>query len=585
MDRRLSTILAADIVGFSRDVGQNETRALDRLARLRTLVADQVEAENGRIFSTAGDGFMVEFPSPVGAVRAAHAIQLELKAPQMQRDIGFELRIGVHLADVVADGDDLLGDGVNIASRLEALADPGSVFLSRAVVECVKRVSYLKFEDLGEQRLKNISDPVSVFRIVGELERQSYETAGTAQEQLQDLKVQDLRDNAIVVVPFANASNNPDQDYFADGFTEDLITELSRFSDLMVISRNASLTLKGATMDAAELGGKFGARFCLEGSVRLLGPRVRISAYLVDAQTGQQIWADKDDCGIDALFDMQDKLVARIVASVALQVEELARGAARRKRPREMAAYDCLLRGMEFHRVGGVTQENALEALHWFDRALEIDPLYGQAHAWRACALATVSEWTGEDVWDELHRLGRRAVELDDTDAEIHRICGSLGLYSRDFDLALYHFNRALALNPNHAYIVGRMGEVHNFLGQGEKALEYQQRAKELDPFLPTYCRELEAVAHYVLGNDDACIRVARQISPKSRRAAVYSTAAAQRLGDRKTLLQEVDALLAIDPEFDPDAFVLTEFYKDRHYARQLASELKQALTVQFASA
>lgn len=578
MERRLSTIVAADVAGYSARMGSDENETIRRVSALTELMEANVAAHGGRVFSRAGDGFLSEFSSPVSAVRAAYELQQDLASPELTQTIGLEMRIGIHLADVVVDGDDLLGDGVNIASRIEAASSPGSVLVSSTVFDQVKRTAQLKFEHLGEKNFKNISDPVTVYGVLGELGSHSCATALVEGEQLPDLEEQQRQPNSVVVIPFKNVSNDADQDYFADGFTEDLITELSRFPDIFTISRNASFGLKGSNADARDLGKTLGVHYCLEGGIRKLGNRVRINSYLVNADTGDQVWTEKNDCDFDDLFDAQDELIAKIVSSVAGQIVRQVEASAKRKRPNDLEAYECVLRGLEFHRIGGVTEENANEALGWFDEAVKRDPQYGRAYAWRACALATVAEWTGKDVWNELVEMGRLAVELGETDAESHRIAGSLALYSKEFDKALFHFKRALELNPNHAFVVGRTGEVYNFLGDGKTALEYQKRAKNLDPFLPEYCRELEAIAYYVLGDYQRCYQVVDEFSRLSRRAAAYRAAAAVRINEPDKLQQAVKALLTTDPKFDPRQFVQTEFYKDDRMIDQLKSDLGQAI-------
>ncbi|WP_457938234.1 adenylate/guanylate cyclase domain-containing protein [Mesorhizobium sp. 10J20-29] len=578
MERRLSTIVAADVVGYSARMGQDEADTIRRVAALAELIAAKAAVHGGRIFSRAGDGFLSEFASPVSAVRAAYELQQELAAADMAETIGLELRIGIHLADVVVSGDDLLGDGVNIASRIETEASPGSVFVSSTVFDHVKHKAQLKFEHKGSRQLKNIAEPVSVYCVVGELGSHSFATALMESDHLAAIQGPQRQPNSVVVIPFKNINNDPEQEYFADGFTEDLITELSRFPDVFTISRNASFGLKGKSIDAREVGRTLGVQFCLEGGIRKLGDRVRINSYLVDAATGDQIWSEKHDCTYAELFDVQDELIAKIVSSVAGQIERRAEASARRKRPTDLEAYDCLMRGLELHRIGGVTRETAEQALYWFEQALEKDRNFGRAHAWRACALSTLAEWTGEDVWNDLLESGRLAVELDETDAESHRITGSLALYQRDFDRAHYHFNRALELNPNHAFIVGRMGELYNFLGDGQTALTYLQRAKRLDPFLPEYCRELEAVAHYVIGDHQNCYRVVGEFARPSRRSAAYRAAAAVHLDDTDRLRKARDALLTIDPAFDPARFVLTEYFRDKAISDQLEGDLTSAV-------
>lgn len=557
---------------------QDEADTIRRVSSIAGLLEAIALNHQGRVFSRAGDGFLLEFSSPVAAVRAAYEVQLKLADPGSKEEFGVELRIGLHLADVVVDGDDLLGDGVNVASRIEAEANPGSVLISSTVFEHVKRSAQLKFENRGERHLKNISEPVTVYSIVGELGSHSCATALIENDRLPVVPSPVRSSNSVVVMPFRNLSSDPDQEYFADGLTEDLITELSRFPDVLTISRNASFGLKAVTTNARELGKSLGVQFCLEGGVRKLGHRIRINAYLIDTTSGEQVWTERADCDFEDLFDVQDDLVAKIVSSVAGQIERRTEASARRKRPNDLEAYDCFTRGMACHRMGGVTRENAEQAVHWFDEALKRDPDYGRAYAWRACAVATVAEWTGEDVWEEVLEAGRRAVEFDETDAESHRIAGSLALYRRDFEQALFHFNRAIELNPSHAFMIGRMGEVHNFLGDGKTALEYQKRAKMLDPFLPEYCRELEAVAYYVLEDYEACCRVVGEFTRPTRRAAAYRAASATHLNSSERLHRAVRDLMALDPGFQPWQFVQTEFYKHQETARRLEAELKDAM-------
>jgi TolB-like protein len=579
MERRLVAIMAGDVVGYSARMGASEADTLVRLALVREVVGNRVEEKAGRIFSQAGDGYLAEFPSPVSAVRAGFDIQRDLASLRRSDGGVLELRIGVHLADVVVDGEDLLGDGVNIAARVEGEAAPGSVALTQAVFDQVKRTAQLTFEEIGDVALKNISEPVRLYRVVDEIENHSFITGTLAAPMEEQSNVPEAQDsNSIAVLPFANMSNDPEQDYLADGMTEDLIIGLSKFKDLFVVSRNASFAYRDRNVDPREVGKDLGVTYCLEGSVRKLGPRIRITGQLISTRNGEHVWADSHDCSLDDLFDVQDEIVGSIVSTVVGRMELDAAAAARRKKPKDMAAYDCVMRGLEFHRLGGVTQTQAEQAVAWFDRAIEKDPEYGRAHAWRACSLATLWEWTG----DQKHFNGclaanKRGLELDDNDAEGHRIAGSICIYMREFDRAAYHFQRALELNPNHAYIVGRTGELHVFLGEGEKALEIQQRAKKLDPFLPEYCRELEAVANYVLERYRETAAVVTQLPRLTRRAAAYNVAATVHLGGAEEIARAVEALLRIDPAFSIAKLLATEFYKDAIYKDRLSDDLTKA--------
>ena len=579
MERRLATIMAGDVVGYSAQMGASEADTLARLARVREIVGDRVVEKAGRIFSQAGDGFLAEFSSPVSAVRAGFDIQRDL-ASLRQHDGGvLELRIGIHLADVVVDGDDLLGDGVNIAARVEGQAPPGSVALTQAVFDQVKRTAQLTFEEIGEVALKNISEPFRLYRVVDELANHRYITGTLAAAEADRPDGPEAQDsNTIAVLPFANMSNDPEQDYLADGMSEDLITGLAKFKDLFVVSCNASFAYRDRNVDPRQVGRELGVSYCLEGSVRKLGPRIRITGQLISTKNGEHVWADRHDCSLDELFDVQDEIVGSIVSTVVGRMELDAAAAARRKKPKDMAAYDCVMRGLEYHRLGGVTQTQAEEAVAWFNRAVEKDPEYGRAHAWRACSLANLWEWTG----DQKHFNGclaasKRGLELDDNDAEGHRIAGSICLSMHEFDRASYHFQRALELNSNNAYIVGRTGELHVFLGEGEKALEMQRRAKKMDPFLPEYCRELEAMANYVLERYQETNAVVAQLPRLTRRAAAYNVAATVHLGGADEIARRVEALLRIDPEFAIAKFLAGEFYKDAVYKDRLTNDLAKA--------
>ena len=263
---------------------------------------------------------------------------------------------------------------------------------------------------------------------------------------------------------------------------------------------------------------------------------------------------------------------------MATRVETKTRDAAKQKRPADLRAYDFLLRGLELHRLGGVTQQSAEEALSWFDKATKADPNYARAYAWKSCAMATLArEWTHENVLDEALALAQHAVELDPEDSESHRILGSINLYLRHYDKAEFHFCRAVELNPNNAFIVGRTGELYNFLGDAEKALTFQRRAMQLDPLLPSYCRELEAAAYYVQGDFEKTARLVAQLPRLSRRAAAYWVAAVTHLDDEPLLKRARGELLAIDPEFSVASFTPFESYKDERCQKQLEADLKRA--------
>ena len=574
MDRRLAAILAADVVGYSRLIGAEEEATLARLEALRAIVGGRVAEAGGRVFSLAGDGIMAEFASPVAAVRCGFEIQRDLGQQNREAPIALELRIGVHLADVVISGDDLLGDGVNIAARIEGAAAPGSVTLSQAVFEQVKRTANLTFEDLGDHALKNIGESLRLFRVAGEQAIHSYASAApTAAASAPPPPDRP----SIAVLPFSNLSGDPEQDYFADGFCEDLITELARFKALFVVSRSACFAYRGRDVDLRQAGRDLGVAYCVQGSVRKLGGRVRITAQLCEAAGGEQLWADRFDCLLEELFDAQDELAARIVGTVADRVEADTTAAAKRKRPADLGAYDCLLHGLEHHRLGSVTLEHASEAVEWFDRAIAEDPGFGRAHAWRACAVANKGDWSDDEDWiEDCIASANRALELDANEGEVHRILGAVHLFQRNYEKAEFHFQRGMELNPNNAYIVAKSAEFYNYLGDGERSLELLARALRLDPFLPDYCRQEAVVAQYVLARHAEALAANAELARPTRRTAAYAAAAAARCPGRDAG-PAARELLRIDPDFRIKSFVRDEPFKDRRYRERLIADLTAA--------
>ena len=577
-ERRLSAVLAADVASYSRLMQLDEEHTIQTWWEYRQeLIDPEITRHAGRIVKLTGDGFLAEFTSATSAVNAAYNLQklIEHRARSQPEDKRMRFRMGINLGDIFSDDEDVYGDHVNIAARLEGIAEPGSVLISRSVFEQAKRASNLVFEDMGDQHLKNMSEPVRAYRILRETGNHSC-MVGDLSDDTSSVELP-VKPNSVVVLPFVNFSGDSDQEYFADGFTEDLITELSRFTDLTVLSRNASFSLKGQNLDAREIGRRFAVSYCLEGSVRKMGQRVRVTGQLIRASSGDHVWADKFDCLVDDLFDTQDDFARSIVAKVAGKVEQESINSFKKKMPENMEAYECLLRGLEHHRLGGVTKQSAFEAMRWIDLALEKDPDYGRAYAWRACAIGNRASWTGEDWWEEAISMSRRSLELDDTDPECHRIAGSLALYQRDFDRARYHFSRALEINPNHAYILGRMGELYLFLGEPEKALQYQQQAVRLDPGLPGYCRELEVIAYYLLGDYQKVVCVVAELPRKPRRCCAYAVAALTHFGDKDQLQRGIEELLACDPEFSVCEFMKTEFYWSGDLTAQIEGDLLSA--------
>jgi adenylate cyclase len=485
-ERRLAAVLAADMVGYSRLMEVDEAGTLARLKTHRIELIDPAIAKNrGRIIKTTGDGILVEFQSVADAVMCAADVQRRMLRRNLDvspaRSIQF--RIGINLGDVIVEDDDIFGDGVNVAARLEALAEPGGICVSGAVRDQVgDRLDDIAFEDIGDQSVKNIARPIRVFRI-------RLESAATAPEAMKDASVATTlsRKPSIAVLPLANMSGDPEQEFFADGLTEDIITELSRFRDLLVISRNSSFVHKGKAVKVQEVAREFGVDYVLEGSVRKAGDRIRVTVQLIDAATDLHIWAERYDRKLEDIFAIQDEMTCAIVATLPGRVEAATHDRAKRKQTGNMAAYECVLTAKVLHHRS-IREDNA-EAQRLLDRALALDPNYAHAHAWKGCVLGQM--WTYGWCADRDATLQQVVAELeialalDDNDSDVHRILAALSLTSNDHDKAAYHQERALALNPNYDLVVVQQGELLTWLGRPEEGIDWIRKAMRLNPYHP----------------------------------------------------------------------------------------------------
>jgi TolB-like protein/class 3 adenylate cyclase len=491
--RRLAAILAADVAGYSRLMGADEEGTLERLKALRRELLDPKIAEHhGRIVKTTGDGLLVEFASVVDAVRCAVAVQQAMpeRNTGVAADNRIELRIGINLGDVIVEGDDLYGDGVNIAARIEALTDAGGVLVSNTVHDHVRDRLPFVFEDLGEQQVKNIARPVRVYRVgprAGACPRQGTggpHAAGTA--AVQPAPALPLPDKpSIAVLPFANMSGDPEQEYFADGMVEEIITALSRIRWLFVIARNSSFTYKGEAVDVKQVGRELGVRYVLEGSVRKAGGRVRITGQLIDAANGAHLWADRFDGSLEDVFELQDQVAARVAGIIepTLQAAEIRRSS---ERPTDdLTAYDLYLRALPD--VTARERDRLDQAFTLLSRAIERDAHYGPALAQTAYYHYQLDfhGWTDDRVQNRLTSidLARQALRNapDDPEVLVHA-AHVLGYFDEDIDAAVALVDRALVLNPSYASGWYWSGVVRNWVGRPDLALEHFATFLRLSP-------------------------------------------------------------------------------------------------------
>jgi TolB-like protein/class 3 adenylate cyclase len=478
--RRLAAILAADVAGYSRLMGADEEGTHERLKALRReLVDPKIAAHKGRIVKTTGDGMLVEFASVVDAARCA--VEVQQAMPERNTDVGadsrIELRIGINLGDVIVETDDIYGDGVNIAARVEALADAGGVFVSNTVHDHVRDRLPFVFEDLGEQQVKNIARPVRVYRV--------REVGATTSPAMPTLPLPDKP--SIAVLPFANMSGDPEQEYFAEGMVEEIITALSRIRWLFVIARNSSFTYEGQVIDVKQVGRELGVRYVLEGSVRKAGGRLRITAQLIEAQTGAHLWADRFDGSLEAIFDLQDQVALSIAGVIepTLQAAEMRYSAERATS--DLTAYDLFLRARS---VASTYERGHLaEALDLLDQAIAREPRYGPALALAATYRVDLENFDWSDDREERENretaidFARRALRAAaDDPGVLGRAAMVLRRFGEDIDAALGLVDRALALNPSFAYAWYWSGWLRLFAGQADLAIQHFEASMRLNP-------------------------------------------------------------------------------------------------------
>ncbi|MFB9267260.1 adenylate/guanylate cyclase domain-containing protein [Bradyrhizobium erythrophlei] len=498
VQRRLAVILATDVVGYSALMERAEEATYAEFERLkRELIEPGLSRHEGRLVKTTGDGALAEFASPSAALRCAVEIQESIASGRSS----LRLRIGVNLGEVIvrADGD-LFGDGINIAVRLEGIADPGGIVISDKVYNEVEGKLDVGFQDRGEQRLKNISKPVRAYAVRAGAHRAPTERLGAA-PPLPDKP-------SIAVLPFENMSGDPEQEYFADGMVEDIITALSQFHQLFVIARNSSFTYKGRSIDVKQVGRELGVRYVLEGSVRKAGNRIRITGQLVDAATAGHLWADRFDGGIDDIFDLQDSITTRVVGVIAPKLEQAEIERARRKPTENLDAHDYFLHGMaSLYRF---TKAANGEALRLFRKAFELDPEFAVAYGMAAFCylLRKINGWMADQAEEaaEAGRLARRAVDLGRDDAVALALGGrTLARVVGELDVGAAFINRALVLNPNLAAAWHYSGWTRIRLGEPEIAIEHlatAMRLSPLDPFMHAM-QTATALAHLYSGRYD----------------------------------------------------------------------------------
>jgi adenylate cyclase len=590
IERKLTTILAADVVSFSKMMGEDEVGTLEALKSCRAIIENCVESNRGRVFGGAGDSIIAEFASPLSATMCA----LEFQKSIGERNTHFadkpamQFRVGINIGDVIIDQSNLYGDGVNIAARLEALAAPGGICLSRKVHEEIKRKVQVFIIDGGMQQLKNIDEPVSVYHIDAAVAQGWGERpaaapgAGPAAPRRASPAPTGAERPSIAVLPFSNMSSDTEQGFFADGITEDIITALSRFPGLMVIARNSTFTYKGKAVNVTEVGRDLGVRYVVEGSVRRAGNRIRVTVQMVDAANGEHIWAERYDRELADMFELQDELCHSIAATLPGRVEMAAMQQVSRKLPEDMAAYDYLL-AAKIHHHKGTREDNAM-ALDLLQKAINLDPNFASAYAWKACTLgqAMVRGYVGEEekAWTDSLDAVRKAYEIDNNDVEANRILCEVAMYERDWEKARLHQERALKLNPNDPRLIAQRGELLTWLGDAEEGAKAVETAMRHDPFDAHTRAHLLGRALYLLRRYDAALDAYKLISSPSERRIADMAACYAQLGKDAEAKTRVEAVLLEDPEFRASSYVEGLLYTvEADRAHHLEGMLKAGFT------
>jgi adenylate cyclase len=558
LQRRLAAILSADVVGYSRLMGIDEAGTLARLKALRRDIIDpMIAAYSGRTVKLIGDGTLVEFASAVDAVSCAIEVQKRVRdrATGRPEDMRIALRIGINVGDVIVDGDDIYGDGVNVAARIESLAEPGGISISRSAADQVRDKLRLRIESRGEQTVKNIARPVEVFRVVADEKDPESMGRDAAEVRLQPPSPNDDK-ASIAVLAFTNMSGDPEQEYFSDGISEDIITDLSKLPELQVIARNSTFTYKGKAVDVKQVGRELGVRYVLEGSIRKAGNRVRVNAQLIDAANGGHLWAERYDRNLTDIFEVQDDLTQQIVGALKITLTETAKSAIAAGGTRNVAAHDLFLRGRE--RLFGPRKDSETFE-RWmadFRRAIEIDPGYGAPYAGLAMGYLFdyQNRWSNDPDGSlaDADRFAREAIAKDDRDPFAHFVAAAAAFFLKDNERAAAEEDRALSLNPNYALALSGRGFAYAFGGEPRKAIPLFERVMRLDPAQSQTLHSL-GTAYFLAGDYATAATYFRkriEINPTTDFSRAFLVSALGHLGETDEARRTWRELEEVNPRF-----------------------------------
>lgn len=617
LPRKLAAILYADVAGYSRLTGEDEDATHRRLSQYLDLISTTIEHHRGRVMHYAGDAVLAMFEAVVDALSCAAHVQrtLTLRNGDLPEERRIRFRIGVNLGDVIEDRGDIYGDGVNVAARLESLAEPGGICISEAVHASVGTKLPFEYEFLGEQHVKNIARPVRVYRATLEADAELLEPAYRRRPRLRPIliavglaalllavgativwlnpagigswsgrwpqsELASVERPSIAVLPFRNLSTEPEQDYFSDGITNDIITDLSRFRTLFVIASNSTFVYKNTAVNVQQVGRELGVRYVLEGTVQKSGGRVRINAQLNDVSTGGQLWAERYDKALEDVFEIQEEIAKHIVRTLAVRITRAEQERAASKPTNDMAAYDYVLRGDE--KLWEYTRRGVFEARELFRKAIALDPEYASAYARLGYTymLTMLYGWTGSptQALARAEELALQALALDDAEVTAHRLLGRVYLQRRQYDPALLEMERAIALNPNDADSYASQGVVLTWSGRLEGAVQALEMALKFDPRANTERRLHLGMAYYLTGQyakaiDELKRGVAR--TPDNVFLHITLAAAYGQLDQQVLARQTADTVRRLDPFFEPDGY--GALLRDPAHAAHIIEGLRKA--------
>ena len=576
--RKLTTILAADVVGFSKLMDQHEELTLKNLKTCRDIVDPIITEYGGRIFHTAGDSVIAEFASPVSSVEAAIEFQQILadRNKNVPEESQITFRVGIHLDDVIIEGDNIYGNGVNVAARLESICEPGCILVSRFVQEKIEKRIQLTINSLGKSELKNIEGEFSIFQINpakdGEIASPPAASPVSAKKEAPPTPEVKNTKPRLLVLPFRNLNNDEENEYLVDGIVEDIITEFSMINSIEIISRHTAFNFKGKEINSQQVTSELGVNYIATGSIRSAGSRIRISVELTDAATESALWSERFDRMMEDVFEIQDEIVRKVIVALVGQLEIASLARAKRKPTENLSSYEFLLRGKENHHK--FSKEGVVEGLQMFDKSIDADPENAQAYAWKVCTLgqgmfAGYLEEPVEDLFEEAQKTLQKALDINPNDFECHRMFCEIYKSFEDFEKAELHGRKAYEMNPNDPRIVNGFGEYLLLTGDTEKGVELMIKAYELDPNGKGDSNSNKRLgdivfACYVHGEFEKSLEYAEKIEKLTTNAWLAKIASLSALGKADDKEKEMKKFLESNADFSLEDHISKFHFKDK---------------------